>query len=177
MHDTARALSLAVDREILSARAVLDTLEGSKSLEEGNFESFHYLAAAAAAKRESTRVILFALDGQQLVNTARPYGVPLPNPFLQGQPPGKHRLYPELALGGTDHLQEVIKTGQPTIADAFLSLTMRRPAVSVAVPVKRNSKLLYILDITFELGTFTRVLLEQGQEHVDNAKPKKLSTI
>ncbi|HET7007510.1 MAG TPA: ATP-binding protein, partial [Candidatus Binatia bacterium] len=162
MHDTARALSLAVDREILSARAVLDTLEGSKSLEEGNFESFHYLAAAAAAKRESTRVILFALDGQQLVNTARPYGVPLPNPFLQGQPQGKHRVYPDLVLGGTDHLQEVIKTGQPTIADAFLSLTMRRPAVSVAVPVKRNSKLLYILDITFELGTFTRVLLEQG---------------
>jgi PAS domain S-box-containing protein len=162
LHDTARALSLAVDREMLSARAVLETLEGSQSLEEGNFQRFHHLAAAAATKRENSRIILFALDGQQLVNTARPYGVPLPNPFQQGQPQGMHRLYPDLVVGGTDHLKRVIETGQPTIADAFVSLTMRRPAVSIALPVKRNGKLLYILDITFELGTFTKVLLEQG---------------
>jgi len=162
MHDTARALSLAVDREILSARAVLDTLEGSQNLEEGNFHTFHRLAAAAAAKRENFRIILFAPDGQQLVNTARPYGVALPNPFQQGRPQGTYPIYPDLALGGTDHLKHVIETGQPTIADAFVSLTMRRPAVSIAVPVKRNGQLLYILDITFELGTFTNVLLEQG---------------
>ena len=162
LHDTARALSIAVDREIFSARAVLDTLEGSRTLEAGEFENFHHLAAAAAAKRESSRIILFDLNGQQLVNTARPYGVSLPNPFQQGRPQGTHRLYPELALGGTDHLKRVIETGQPTIADAFVSLTMRRPAVSIAVPVRRNGKLLYVLDITFELGTFTKVLLEQG---------------
>ena len=39
MHDTARALSLAVDREILSARAVLDSLEGAQTLEEGDFHA------------------------------------------------------------------------------------------------------------------------------------------
>ena len=41
MRHTARALSLAVDREISSARAVLDTLEGSQSIDERNFQRFY----------------------------------------------------------------------------------------------------------------------------------------
>ena len=162
MRYTARALSLAVDREISSARGVLDTLEGSQSIDERNFPRFYRLAAAAAAKRQGSRVILFALDGQQLVNTARPLGDSLPNPFQEGQPQGKNSVYPDLVIGGNVHLKQVIETGQPTVSDVFITLTNRRPGISIGVPVKRNNKLLYILDIVFELGTFTRLLLEEA---------------
>lgn len=162
MRHTARALSLAVDREIASARAVLDTLEVSQSIDERNFQRFYQLAAAAAAKRQGSRVILFALDGQQLVNTARPLGDPLPNPFWEGQPQGKNPVYPDLAVGGNVHLKQIIETGQPTVSDVFITLTNRRPGIAIGVPVKRNNKILYILDIVFELGTFTRLLLEEG---------------
>ena len=162
MRHTARALSLAVDREISSARAVLDTLEGSQSIDERNFPRFYRLAAAAAAKRQGSRVILFALDGQQLVNTARPLGDSLPNPFQEGQPEGKNPVYPDLPIGGNAHLKQIIETGQPTLSDVFITLTNRRPEISIGVPVKRNNKILYILDIVFELGTFTRLLLEEG---------------
>ncbi len=109
MRDTARALSLAVDREISSARAVLDTLEGSQYIDEGNFQRFYELAASAAAKRQGSRIILFALDGQQLVNTARPLDDSLPNPFREGQPQGKHPVYPDLPVGGNVHLQQIIE--------------------------------------------------------------------
>ena len=162
MRDTARALSLAVDREISSARAVLDTLEGSQYIDEGNFQRLYELATSAAAKRQGSRIILFALDGQQLVNTARPLGDSLPNPFRDGQPQGKNSVYPDLSVGGNVHLQQIIETGQPTVSDVFITLTNRRPGIAIGIPVKRNNKILYILDIVFELGTFTRLLLEEG---------------
>ena len=162
MRDTARALSLAVDREISSARAVLDTLEGSQYIDERNFQRFFELAASAAAKRQGSRIILFALDGQQLVNTARPLDDSLPNPFRDGQPQGKNPVYPDLSVGGNVHLQQIIETGQPTVSDVFITLTNRRPGIAIGIPVKRNNQIVYILDIVFELGTFTRLLLEEG---------------
>jgi PAS domain S-box-containing protein len=162
LRDTARALSLAVDREIASARAVLDALEGAPSLDEPNFPIFYRLATAAAAKRQGSRIILFALDGQQLVNTARPIGDALPNPFRDGQPQGRNPVYPDLAVGGNIHLKQIIERGQPSVSDVFITLTTRRPGLAIGVPVKRNNKILYILDITFELGAFTRLLLEEG---------------
>ena len=162
MRDTARALSLAVDREISSARAVLDTLEGSQYIDERNFKRFFELAASAAAKRQGSRIILFALDGQQLVNTARPLDDSLRNPFRDGQPEGKNPVYPDLSVGGNVHLQQIIETGQPTVSDVFITLTNRRPGIAIGIPVKRNNQIVYILDIVFELGTFTRLLLEEG---------------
>ena len=162
MRDTARALSLAVDREISSARAVLDTLDGSQYIDERNFQRFFELAASAAAKRQGSRIILFALDGQQLVNTARPLDDSLPNPFRDGQPEGKNPVYPDLSVGGNVHLQQIIKTGQPTVSDVFITLTNRRPGIAIGIPVKRNNQIVFILDIVFELGTFTRLLLEEG---------------
>ena len=162
MRDIARALSLAVDREISSARAVLDTLEGSQYIDERNFQRFFELAASAAGKRQGSRIILFALDGQQLVNTARSLDDSLPNPFRDGQPPGKNPVYPDLSVGGNVHLQQIIETGQPTVSDVFITLTNRRPGIAIGIPVKRNNQIVYILDIVFDLGTFTRLLLEEG---------------
>ena len=162
MRDTARALSLAVDREISTARAVLDTLEGSQYIDARNFHRFYELALSAAVKRQGSRIILFALDGQQLVNTARPLGDSLPNPFRDGQPQGKNPVYPDLSVGGNLHLHRIIETGQPTVSDVFITLTNRRPGIAIGIPVKRNNKIVYILDIVFELGTFTRLLLEEG---------------
>lgn len=58
LKDTVTVLSLAVDREIGAAQAVLETLAGSQYLDSGDLRAFHRLSVEAAAKRPGTRVIL-----------------------------------------------------------------------------------------------------------------------
>src|SRR5262245_35460663 len=81
MRDTVRALSLAVDREIGAVRAVLETLAESPHLDTGNLRSFYELCRRTLANRKESRLMLFVRSGQQLLNTARPFGTTLPNSF------------------------------------------------------------------------------------------------
>ena len=161
LRDTVRALSLAVDREIYSAQAVLETLAGSQAIDEGNLQRFYRLAEAAVAKRQNAWVVLLDLTGHQLINTDRPFGATLPNTFREGQPQGKHSVYPDLPLSGAAQLKRVVATGQPAVSDVFISLIRRKPAVLVAIPVLRSGDVHYVLDLVFELEPFTRLLLEQ----------------
>ena len=99
MRDTARALSLAVDREIGTIRAVLETLADSQSLYTGDFESFHQLCVRAMENHRGSWLILFDATGQQLINTLRPYGATLPNPAKPPAGGSRHPDYPDLPVG------------------------------------------------------------------------------
>ena len=79
MLDTARALSLAVDREIGIVRATLETLATSSYLDARDFKAFYNLCIQAVAwDPQNRRIILFNRSGQQIINTSRPFGEPLP---------------------------------------------------------------------------------------------------
>ena len=79
MKDTARALSLALDRDVGKLHAVLETLAAAPSLDSRDFKSFNELALRATEQHQGSRIVLFDRSGQQLINTLRPFGASLPN--------------------------------------------------------------------------------------------------
>ena len=161
MRDTARALSLALDREIGAVRAVLETLAESPHLDTGNFRSFHEICRRALANRKESRLILFDRSGQQLMNTARPFGTPLPNPFRDAAPAQTVDTYPHLPLGGSEPVKKTMETGELAVSDLFVALDSRRPTIGINVPVVRNGKVLYALEMAFHPRVLTELLLEE----------------
>ncbi len=75
--DTARALSLVVDREIGQSSALLQALATSERLKRGDFEAFAQQAREANGDPSRWVVVLDA-GGRQLVNSAAAPGARLP---------------------------------------------------------------------------------------------------
>lgn len=73
MREMARALSLAVDRELTGARSALLFLAVSPRLRSGDLESFHRQAADALTLRGAS-IVLAEPSGRERLNTARPFG-------------------------------------------------------------------------------------------------------
>jgi hypothetical protein len=78
MRDTARALSLAVDREIGSILAVAQTLAASPHLNSQDFKGFYDLSAGAAENSKSAAIALFDHNGQMIINTREVWVLPNP---------------------------------------------------------------------------------------------------
>ena len=77
MQETARALALALDRDMARRQAVLRTMADTPSLRLGPLESF-YSYAVEVARHEDSAIILSDLEGRQILNTRLPFGAKLP---------------------------------------------------------------------------------------------------
>ena len=75
--ETARALSLVIDREFGQQAAILQALSASGALRRGDFAAFRGQAIQAVAD-PNLWVVINDKAGQQLVNTRAPAGAPLP---------------------------------------------------------------------------------------------------
>jgi signal transduction histidine kinase len=130
----ARSVMVAVDRDVAAATALAQTLATSQSLLDGNVARF-YVRARDAIQRSGigSNVILSDASGQQVLNTLQPLGQALP---LHGNP---------------KIVQSVFATAKPVISDLFIGGLLRRPVLSVDVPVIRDGKVIYDLSI----GLFT----------------------
>ena len=84
--NTARTLSIAVDREVRGYAVLLRTLAESQALQEGDLARFYSVASRVAKEHGAVFVSLFSADGRHLLNTARAYGSELPQPFLRAPP-------------------------------------------------------------------------------------------
>ena len=76
LQEAARALSLALDRDMARREAALRALAAAPNLAEGNLPRF-YLHASAVAKDNDAAIILSDLEGRQVLNTRRPLGARL----------------------------------------------------------------------------------------------------
>jgi signal transduction histidine kinase/ActR/RegA family two-component response regulator/PAS domain-containing protein len=162
MLDTARALSLAVDREIGIVRATLETLATSSYLDARDFKAFYNLCIQAVAwDPQNRRIILFDRSGQQIINTSRPFGEPLPNPLREPVPQRSDKNYPELPVGAPDSVRQALQ-GQFVVSDMFVALSSNRPTVTIAVPVRReDGRIIYALAMSMEPTVLTDLLLQQ----------------
>ena len=77
MRETARALALALDRDMARRESVLRTLGSAPLLTAGELERF-YPYAQAVARDTDTAIILSDLEGRQLLNSRLPFGAALP---------------------------------------------------------------------------------------------------
>jgi signal transduction histidine kinase/DNA-binding response OmpR family regulator len=161
MLDATRALSLAIDGEVKASWAVLDTLAGSAFLDRRDLAAFHQLCERSMSGRTSAWIVLFDRTGQQVVNSTRPFGAPLPNAFTGTRPPSSDPAHPTLPLGGADPVRRVFETGGRVVSDLFVALDSRRPTIAVAVPVIRDGVVRYALEMSIDPEVFTRLLLAQ----------------
>src|SRR5262252_1525954 len=160
MRDTARALSLAVDREIGSILAVAQTLAASPHLNSQDFKGFYDLSAGAAENSKSAAIALFDHNGQMIINTTEKFGVSLPNPLRNNRESSGSRR--EKLPQGNQAIKTVLETGQPIFSDLFMGLVSKLNLLSVTVPVVRDGKVAYALSVAVTSDHLTDLLREQG---------------
>lgn len=156
---TAEALSFAVDRELGILQATLQTLAQSRLIDSRDFEGFYHNATRAVDERPGAWIVLFDPSGQQIINTSRPFGTPLPNTFESAREPAAGD--DALPMGSVSAIKEAFATGRPSNSDLFVGITSKKPTITVDVPVIRDGKTLYVLAVGFLPDAFT-ALLQQG---------------
>ena len=128
---TARALVQAVDREVFGAQMALQSLAASPQLGAGDLPGFHRHASDALKGLAADNIQLVDLSGRQLVSArVSPYGRPLP------------------AYGDLELVRRVVDTGQPAVSDLFHNPDDKQAVIAVAVPVRRNGEVAYLLALS-----------------------------
>ena len=136
MLETARALTLVVDRELANVQASLTVLTASPSLDSGDLAVFYRAAKTVAHEYPGADIILADATGQQLVNTFLPVGASLPKRSI---PDVVHRVY---------------ATGRPITSNIFAGAVTGQLRVSVDIPVFRDGRVVYDLAMTFPAEHF-----------------------
>lgn len=142
LEDTARALALAIDREMESSITNLQALATSESLDVGAVNVFRSVAARILRTQKSWKSIsLFDPQGRQLAQMTKP---------LVDTPKGISR----------ESLDAVLRTRRPFISD-FPQVDSPESGVNIHVPVVREQTIIYILTAAIEPQVFTDILLQQ----------------
>lgn len=145
LEETARATALLVDSELSSAEAALRVLAASPRLAAGDLQRF-YDHAKTADRGDGGRTILFAANGQQLINTILPFGSPLPKP-----PPAVQA-----------RTRRVIETQSTVVSGVIIGAVQRRPVTTINIPVPLDGGKRYVLGSVFDAGYFLRVIAQQA---------------
>jgi len=143
MLETARALTMVVDRELSSMQAGLGVLATSKKLAEGDLPAFYRRAQAITEDYPGAYILLADATGQEFLNTIAPFGAPLPKYSVP------------------DAVRRVFAIGRPLISNSFKGVFTGRPMISVHVPVLRDGRVVYDLAMNVPADRIARVLLLQ----------------
>ncbi|QRN95587.1 response regulator [Archangium violaceum] len=143
---SARALASAFEREMSGSIRTLHALAESDHLDRGELEAFHDECARVLRTQPAWRhVLLIAPDGQPLLNTAYPWGSPIP------------------AIADPESLARVVETHQPVIGNIAVGRGARRAlAFPVRVPVMRGGALRYVLTAVITPESLTSVVTRQA---------------
>ena len=141
----ARALMQAVDGEMVKTRAVAQVLSKSSYLVNGDLAAFYPRAKEAIALTGGgNNLVITDQSGQQLLNTARPFGSVLP----------RH--------GSQETVRRVFATGEPVISDVFIGSVLQRALMTIDVPVIINGQVVYSLSISMLPEHFEDLLRSVG---------------
>jgi signal transduction histidine kinase/ActR/RegA family two-component response regulator len=145
MRETARALAIALDREMRRREAVLATLAESPALAGGDLAYFHRYASTVAARHEAA-IILSDLEGRQLLNTRLPYGGALP-PMLAVERETRARLGNEVLV----------------ISDLYEPPAGLGPhSFALQVPVRRDGRVVRFLTMASFAQQIQKLFAEQS---------------
>lgn len=144
MLDRARSLTMVLDREMKAVQSGLSAFSTSPSFASGDFASVHRQALLIVQSYPEADVIVADAAGQQMVNSFRPYGTPLPK---RKNPDTVHRIF---------------STGRPVFGDLFYGALTKRPLVSIDVPVIIDGKVKYDLAMTIPANSLGTFLLKQN---------------
>ena len=140
----ARALMQAIDGELSGASSVLRVLSESLLLTTGDLAAFHERATRAVATTSATHVVLSLPDGQQVLNTLKPFGTMLPS-FLD-----------------EDLRRRTIETGGLVVSGVFYGPVAEQPITAVQMPIFKDGQIKYTLSIAFSSHRLGEMLLRQN---------------
>ncbi|MYM90566.1 PAS domain S-box protein, partial [Rugamonas sp. FT82W] len=141
---TARNLMLDIDSEFKSLGAVAGALTTSPALRDADLAAFQRQADAARRYTSATNFVLTDVGGQQLVNTLKPYGTPLPR---HGNP----------AL-----IARAAASGRLQVSDLYVGAVTGAGVMSICLPVRLGGRLAYFLDAGQGAGQFASLLASRG---------------
>jgi diguanylate cyclase (GGDEF)-like protein len=141
---TARAMALTVDKDTDSVKSGLYALASSPYLGSNNLQAFHRQASEVLHKLNADNVYLADENGQQILNTNRPFGTPLPTT----------RTLPVV--------KRVFETRSGAVSDLFIGSVVKKSVVAVVVPVWQGNRVIYALGATFYPERLSAILANQG---------------
>ena len=146
-HDSgalAKALMLAVDRELDNGETAARALASSPSLASGNLAAFHAQAAhLARPEQAAVGFVLSDADGKPLLNTRFAYGAALP------------------PNGNAERIRAVFANVAAQTSGLFHGDPSQPNLVSVDVPVLRDGEVAYVLSAQFRPDLLIKVVGEQ----------------
>jgi PAS domain S-box-containing protein len=138
---TARNMSVIVDAYLDRTMVIAQSLASSRRLQNRDFSGFHQQAVELLSQTGvGSIVVLNDRAGQQLVNTARPFGEPLPRSTRFEQ------------------LRETFDSGKPLISDMFIGALTGKSLISIDVPVIYDGRVGYVVSVTTSPQQLHRVL-------------------
>ena len=128
MINTARALSLGVDRHLEIWISTLGALATSEHLDSENLKQFYDQATRVLKTRPDLENISLTNPlNQQVINLRRPFGSP---PVSSGSP---------------QRIKDVVETGKPVVSGLFVGYLTGRRLIGIFVPVIRGGRVKYVL--------------------------------
>jgi hypothetical protein len=137
------ALVNDIDRQISAIQVELRVLATLPSIQSGDLATFDR-QLRAAVQVYGTALVLHDNHGQQLINTSRPFGEPLPR-----------------ATNREMH-DRVVATGLPQVSDLITGATARRPIISVGASVMHGGYIVYVLAMGIRPEILSALLTEQN---------------
>ena len=145
LRDTARALALAVDREINTYRSTLAGLAGAVTLDgpAPDLAAFEVTARRAQAVLDTSLILVDAASLRQLINTSlRPGERPGPAPAAS--------------------FRAAVETRRPVVTDLVSAAVAGQPLVGVGVPVEREGEVRFVLAARLDPGRLHGMLAAQN---------------
>ena len=141
---TAHALTAALDRDLGIVENVALAAAASAALDQKDLWLFYNRARGLLNPNfPGFAFILSDSQGRQVLNTLRKWGDPLPH---HGNPAQVRRVFSER---------------RPIISDLFLGGILKKPVLSVDVPVIRGGKVIYDLSVGVLPSQLGKILVEQ----------------
>jgi len=142
---TARALSLALDKDFEARVAALKTLAQSERLHAGDLKSFYDESKRVVPVHEGAdAIVLVDSAGRQVANTRRPFGESLSQ-------------YSDPVF-----IKTVIESGRPAVSNLFTTRVVQRPVISIGVPVVVDGATKYALTMSLSPAFIQRLLEHQA---------------
>ena len=143
MLETAHALTLTVDQKLFSIQSSLRVLATSPHVSSGDLAGLHAQAREVLSDYPEADIIMADASGQQVINTYRKFGEPLPRRAV------------------SDTVRRVFDSGRPVITDLFRGAVTKRPLIGIDVPVYVDGKVTFDLAMTLPAEQLTGILRQQ----------------
>ena len=141
---TTRGTMAAVDDELLDVTSALKVLGQSPALQRRDFAAFRAEALRFTAEYPPGHTISVAeRDGRQAFNSGAAEGAPLP------------------PRNDLDTLRMVFETGRPHVSNVFVGSLLKRPIITVDVPIVIDGQVAYDLAFNPPLARFSEIIEAQ----------------